>query len=122
MRNLIFPQWTDELDGWALGELSGIGAGMAFGNFHVVLLVEVAPVVGDAACGVVERHGDGLEKGFPEAVDIGELDEFGAVDVVVVGQVETVVGASQVAAGILDGAFRIGFLHTTDNVVSFLSS
>ena len=105
-----------------MGELGGIGAGVALGDFHLVLFVEVTPVVGDLSCGIVERHGDRLEDELPVAVDKGELDELRAVNVVVVRQIEPVVGAPQVASGVLDGASLVGFLHTTDDVVAFLSS
>ena len=60
--------------------------------------VEGFPVVGDLSFVVVERHRNRLKDALSLAVDKGELNELRAIDVVVVGQVEVVVCASQILA------------------------
>lgn len=51
------------------GHFTGIGAGLAFGDGHVVLGIELYPKVGDLTSVVVERHGNGGEDGLAVIVD-----------------------------------------------------
>ena len=86
-----------------VGKFAGVSAWMPFRHVHSSLFIEVAPVVGNLACGVMERHGDGFEQTVAQLVDERKLHQFGAVDGFVVGQVEIVVWTAEIGAGMGNG-------------------
>ena len=77
------------------GQLSGVGAGFSFRHVHVETAVECFPVVCHIAGRVMKRHGDGRKYQSVLLVNIAFLNQFAAINCVVVGQKERVVGESE---------------------------
>ena len=74
------------------------------------------------AGGVAECHWNGLENRSSVVIDKGELHEFGAINRVVVGQIERVVSLSEKNARIFKAFPAVGTAHTTDKIMPFLRS
>ena len=97
------------------GELAGVGAREAFGDGHAAAAVELGPVIGDAARGVVEGHGDGAEDWVPSSVDVTHLHQFTAIDGTVAWQEKVVVGFANVTQCVAHRSRGIDAIRACDH-------
>lgn len=69
------------------GEVVGVCSGDAFGDGFAEFGEEVGPEFGEISVGVPEIHRSGREDMLSATVDKGFVDQFGAVDFTVAGEI-----------------------------------
>ena len=99
--------FADDGDLWALRHFARIGTGLAFGNGHATLGIELSPIVGHQPSGIMERHGNRVKNKSAEGIHKVQLHQLAAIHGTVAWQKEIIVRFPHHTQAPLDGIVDI---------------